>query len=125
MPKAAEPGVRYRISVPEQDVGVHEWIRNQLNLSMSVRMLIKDDIHRNGYSDVTCRVEREVPRVEVEVSNPPMAPQVKPSVRFQTDPVEEAIPSVDAEEKECVKEDVKPSIPFQSVGTPAFSAAAM
>ena len=126
MPKAAEPGVRYRISVPEQDTGVHEWIRNQLNLSMSVRMLIKNDIHQNGYSDVTCRVEREIPKVEAEV--PPVAPVVsesKPKAIFQTQPVVESQLVEDRNDEKPVAEEEKPSIPFQSVGNPAFSAAAM
>jgi hypothetical protein len=122
MPRVAEPGIRYRISVPEQDAGVHEWIRNQLNLSMSLRMLIKDDIHRNGYSDVTCRVERELPKIE-DVAQTPAVPKANPI--FQTHPVEASVSVKGDTDKRQATEVEKPSLPFQSVGNPSFSAAAM
>lgn len=56
MPKVKEDVVRYRIAVPEADTLVHEWMKAQLNASMSLRMLIKDDVIRNGCTDVTCRI---------------------------------------------------------------------
>ena len=119
MPKTAEPGIRYRFSVPEQDTAVHEWIKNQLNMSMSLRMLIKDDINRNGYSDLTCRVNREIPKTSdvAVVSDVPPA-VVQPSI-FQTKPV-----GFTMEKKEPAgKNDSE--IPFQSVERPVLSAAAM
>lgn len=47
--------LRFRLNVPVQDESVVEWIRSQAHLSMSLRLLIKEDISRNGMSDVTCR----------------------------------------------------------------------
>lgn len=46
---------RYRLSVPEEDAAVAEWLENQLNYSLSIRLLIRQDIMRHGTSDVTCR----------------------------------------------------------------------
>ena len=62
MPKTAEQNVRYRFAVPEQDVSVHDWIQAQMNLSMSLRLLIKEDILRNGCTDMTCRVVEQLPK---------------------------------------------------------------
>lgn len=116
MPKVAEPGIRYRFSVPEQDTAVHEWIKNQLNVSMSLRMLIKDDVNRNGYSDLTCRVTREIPKTN-DVPEAPV-PVVQPSI-FQTKPV-----GFVAEKKEPMSK-ASSDAPFQSGERPVLSAAAM
>lgn len=89
MPKTAEQGIRYRFSVPEQDAAVHEWIKNQLNVSMSLRMLIKEDVNKNGYSDVTCRVVREIPRSDGAQVRPTV---VQPSM-FQQKSAEENVGS--------------------------------
>ena len=129
MPKTSEPGIRYRISVPEQDTAVHEWIKNQLNVSMSIRMLIKDDINQNGYSDLTCRVNRELPKT-AEMSDVQEAqkqelqkvqeevPKAQPSI-FQTKPV-----GFVTEKKESVESEGTNS-PFQPVERPILSAVAM
>lgn len=47
---------RYRLAVPAEDESVHKWIESQLNMSVSLRQLIREDIKNHGYSDVTCRV---------------------------------------------------------------------
>lgn len=47
--------LRFRFSVPVEDVSVREWVEKQHNLSMSVRQLIKDYIEANGYTDATCQ----------------------------------------------------------------------
>lgn len=124
MPKTSEPGIRYRISVPEQDTAVHEWIKNQLNVSMSIRMLIKDDINQNGYSDLTCRVNRELPKTaetsdvqEVQKVQEEV-PKAQPSI-FQTKPV-----GFVTEKKESVESEGTNS-PFQPVERPVLSAVAM
>ncbi len=124
MPKTSEPGIRYRISVPEQDTAVHEWIKNQLNVSMSIRMLIKDDINQNGYSDLTCRVNRELPKT-TEMSDVQKVqevqeevPKAQPSI-FQTKPV-----GFVTEKKESVESEGTNS-PFQPVERPVLSAVAM
>ena len=46
---------RYRVSVPEDDESVIEWIESQHNISMSVRQLIHESIVKNGYSDIFCK----------------------------------------------------------------------
>lgn len=53
---------RYRLSVPDRDVSVREWIAVQEHLSISLRLLIKEDILRNGLSDVTCRMPDQTVR---------------------------------------------------------------
>lgn len=45
---------RYRLSVPEADESVNQWIEKQNNLSFSLRCVIKDIIRRYGITDVTC-----------------------------------------------------------------------
>ena len=62
MPRPKEDVIRYRFAVPTQDASVHEWLESQMNMSMSLRLLIKEDILRNGCTDVTCRVVEQVPK---------------------------------------------------------------
>lgn len=47
---------RYRFSVPDKDTIVREWIAAQDHLSMSLRLLIKEDVMQHGLADVTCRL---------------------------------------------------------------------
>lgn len=54
---------RYRFTVPSQDAYVQEWIEAQINLSTSIRTLIREDIQKNGYTDVTCREVEQRPKV--------------------------------------------------------------
>lgn len=58
MPKelSKEPFKRYRFSVPHADVSINQWVENQSNLSMSLRMLIGECIERHGFGDYTCRI---------------------------------------------------------------------
>ena len=44
MPRPKEDVIRYRFAVPTQDASVHEWLESQMNMSMSLRLLIKEDI---------------------------------------------------------------------------------
>ncbi len=46
---------RYRFTVPSEDACVTNWLCSQLNISNSIRNLIREDIRQNGYTDVTCR----------------------------------------------------------------------
>lgn len=55
MGKKTVSSQRFRLSVPDADESVLAWIGAQLNLSASVRMLIRDDIQQNGFTDVSCR----------------------------------------------------------------------
>lgn len=50
-----KPAIRYRFTVPAEDTSVQDWLNAQIHLSMSLRLLIKEDIIRNGCTDVTCR----------------------------------------------------------------------
>lgn len=54
-PVSKKPQVRYRLTVPEDDRCVHEWMRNQDDPSQSLRMLIKSDLIKNGPTDVMSR----------------------------------------------------------------------
>lgn len=47
--------IRYRFSVPQKDISVVKWIQNQSNVSQSIRELIKNQIKKTGYDDVTCQ----------------------------------------------------------------------
>ena len=53
---------RFRVSVPDADESVLEWIGAQSDLSASVRVLIRDAIERNGYRDATCYPVQQQPR---------------------------------------------------------------
>ena len=46
---------RYRFQVPAADESVQEWLAAQINMSNSLRQLIREDIQKNGFTDVTCR----------------------------------------------------------------------
>lgn len=47
--------LRYRLNVPPEDESVLQWLEKQKHPSISLRLLIKEDIQRNGFVDVTCR----------------------------------------------------------------------
>lgn len=53
---------RFRVSVPDADESVLEWIGAQSDLSASVRALIRDAIERHGYRDATCYPVTQQPR---------------------------------------------------------------
>lgn len=53
---------RYRLQVPAEDISVQEWIEAQINISTSIRQLIRDDIMKHGYTDVTCRRVEQGPK---------------------------------------------------------------
>lgn len=83
-----DPKQRFRFDVPSQDTSVLEWMKAQAHPSMSLRMLIKEDAARNGFTDVTCRSVDPAPKrgrpsesvkqaaaysaVPVSVSEPPV-----------------------------------------------------
>lgn len=53
---------RFRVSVPDADESVLEWIGAQSDLSASVRSLIREAIERHGYRDATCYPVQQQPR---------------------------------------------------------------
>lgn len=44
-----------KLSIPLADTTVIEWLNNQESMSDSIRMLIRDDVAKNGYGDLFCR----------------------------------------------------------------------
>ena len=46
---------QYHFTVPLNDTDVKEWISLQANLSVSVRMLIRESVKREGFVDVFCK----------------------------------------------------------------------
>lgn len=46
---------RYRLTVPDADESTQQWLAHQVNFSNSIRALIREDIVKNGYTDVFCR----------------------------------------------------------------------
>ncbi|WP_347110551.1 hypothetical protein AAHB33_07315 [Paenarthrobacter sp. S56] len=52
---AKQPPRRYRLNVPSADEAVAAWMEMQDNQSLSIRMLIRESIERNGYVDIVNR----------------------------------------------------------------------
>ena len=46
--------LRYRLNVPPEDESVLQWLKEQKHPSISLRLLIKEDIQRNGFVDQQC-----------------------------------------------------------------------
>ena len=46
---------RYRFSVPEKDTDVVAWLEEQSDLSISLRILIKNFVKKEGVVDIICR----------------------------------------------------------------------
>lgn len=53
---------RFRVSVPAADEAVLAWMDLQDNPSLSVRMLIRENIERNGYVDVINKPVAQLPK---------------------------------------------------------------
>lgn len=53
---------RFRVSVPAADEAVVAWMGLQDNPSLSVRMLIRESIERNGFVDVVNRPVAQLPK---------------------------------------------------------------
>lgn len=53
---------RFRVSVPAADEAVLAWMALQDNQSLSMRMLIRENIERNGYIDVVNRPVVQLPK---------------------------------------------------------------
>ena len=47
--------IRYRISVPKEDISITQWMECQANISHSIRTIIKSYIQEYGYTDATCQ----------------------------------------------------------------------
>lgn len=75
---------RFRVSVPDADESVLEWIGAQSDLSASVRALIRDAIERNGYRDATCYPVQQQPRRGRPPKQAEQADQAEQSEQFVT-----------------------------------------
>lgn len=53
---------KVRWSVPRADRSVNEWLDNQWDISVSLRLLIRESIQREGYIDVMNRDVDQLPR---------------------------------------------------------------
>lgn len=58
---AKQPPNRYRLNVPQADEAVIAWLELQDNPSLSIRMLVRDSIVRQGYVDVVNRPVVQLP----------------------------------------------------------------
>ena len=54
---------RYRFNVPDGDESTLKWCEAQVNLSMSLRHLIRTAIERDGYVDAMCTPVSQLPKV--------------------------------------------------------------
>ena len=129
---------RYRLSVPEADTSVNDWIASQDNLSFSLRCIIKDAIARYGLTDVTCiggfhqepqavvlqdaneqLMEPSVPFDDVTAvtrsgkGQTRIAPVIEPQIKEQQEPVPEPVsqpelPSQTIEKKKPMLSQEKP-----------------
>lgn len=75
---------RFRVSVPDADESVLEWIGAQSDLSASVRALIRDAIERNGYRDATCYPVQQQPRRGRPPKSTELTDQAEQSEQFVT-----------------------------------------
>lgn len=88
---------RYRLSVPEADVLVNNWIAEQNNLSFSLRLVIKDAIRRYGMIDITCSDSAEVvPPLENNIPVSSQLPVNEPIVSDSSVPKQNPVESVES-----------------------------
>lgn len=62
MANMTESAKRYRLQVPAADESVQKWLAAQINISNSLRLLIREDIQKNGFTDMTCRSVEQGPK---------------------------------------------------------------
>jgi hypothetical protein len=86
------PAQRFRVNVPAADEAVLAWMRLQDNHSLSLRLLIRESIERNGYIDVMNRPVEQLPKrgrpALAEDAVQPEAAPAKPSPQ----PVQHPLP---------------------------------
>lgn len=58
----AETSERKRLSIPQADESVLTWWNLQNDVGLSVRMLIRNEIERNGYVDTAFQPVTQLPR---------------------------------------------------------------
>lgn len=87
---------RFRLRVPREDTSVAEWWAAQVNPSASVRALIREDIERHGFTDLTSRPVTQQPRrgrpplqalsESVADAHPEISPQSTPEPQARREP---------------------------------------
>jgi len=75
---------RYRLSVPDVDTSTNDWVAKQINLSASFRLLVTEDIERNGYEDVTCRRKKKLSKTTTSPSKNVKDSQIKTELSKMT-----------------------------------------
>lgn len=71
---------RFRVSVPAADEAVVAWMELQDNPSLSVRMLIRESIERQGYIDIVNRPVSQLPKPGHPAGSPEEARGVEEDV---------------------------------------------
>ena len=124
------PAMRYRLKVPESDASVIAWMDAQSELSISLRLLIKEDIIRNGFTDVTCRPVGQLPK-RGRPSNAEV--EFRESVPVMDDDVEEVKPQKVVKPKaqtktktktDVVTDEVEPEAQVETIVKPKVADAA-
>lgn len=92
MPDAVEQH-RHRFTVPETDAAVCAWVAAQSNLSLSLRLVIRECIQAHGYADVFAEA-MDAGAFAVPVPEPPAQPAPKaPVSRAQASAARQAMDS--------------------------------
>lgn len=98
---------RYRLSVPPADESVVTWMELQDNASLSMRLLIRESIERNGYVDVMNKPVAQLPKrgrpagsEDLGEGLPPAAAPVPVPAPRQAQPVTPSVPAARAPQDE-------------------------
>lgn len=98
---------RFRVSVPAADEAVVAWMELQDNASLSVRLLIRESIERNGYVDVMNKPVTQLPKRgrpagadDPGEGLPPAAAPVPVPAPRQAQPVTASVPAARAPQDE-------------------------
>ncbi|MFC6704256.1 hypothetical protein [Flexivirga alba] len=79
----SDPPHRLRITVPASDTSVLRWLEVQESPSISLRMLVRAAIERDGYTDVLTRPVEQLPRRGRPVAE---TPNPTPAARYSGEP---------------------------------------
>lgn len=103
----SDPPHRLRITVPASDTSVLRWLELQENPSISLRMLVRASIERDGYTDVLTRPVDQLPRRGRQAAEPARPAPAEPDA-----PETAAPPAAAPAAREAVRRD-----PGRSTGT--------
>ena len=98
---------RYRLSVPPADESVVTWMELQDNASLSMRLLIRESIERNGYVDVMNKPVAQLPKRGRPAGSedpgeglPPAPAPIPFAAPPQTQPVATPVPAAEVPQDE-------------------------